>query len=567
MKAYVLKMFVAPVFLCALLSSFATAESLTDFTSRCETELQIPQNSITGFNCTSGSVLPTSQFGNACDAQALLGGPGCTANSRLGVMSFTNTNVKAVWVCRKYTGFDNTGDQLYHDVAMIIHNRQNGKTCFFQNKLDGSSDGPVIPGPKDATASTVWSTPQQTAAINCTSCHSNDPFIVTPHVANAFRAYSMVRFNPKGLYSVVGLDFTGFANQISRTEGCGGACHFNPKSTFSNDALSKQWMTPGSIANYTHYNFNPITGQFYSLHANGQLWGFNGTGGGTCNGNSCPHWSVLGNSSNTVKIAASSSKLFQLQSTGLIWEFTGPQCSSTGSCPSWKMIDNNSKTVQIVSGGGALYQRWNSGPIWRYTGTACSGSNCPGWQLLDNNSATVEIVAGSGNLYQRHSSGAVWKYTGTACSGNSCPGWQLIANDARTIKLVADGSSLYMHQQSGAIWKYTGTPCNSSGCPGWALVDFDNVNTKQVVAGYSSLYRLYNNGQIWRYSGSGQTWVMLDNNPNTTEIEASYNGLLQRHSSGLVWRFTGTTCSGNSCPGWTPIQNFSNTTALIGARL
>ena len=569
MKIYLLRPFSGSLLISILLlAPFALAESLTDFTSRCESELEIPANSITGFDCTSGSILPTQQFGAACDSQALLGGVGCISNSRLGVKSFTNADVKAVWVCRKYTGSDTAADSRYHDVAMIVHNRKNGKTCFFQNDLNSSSDGPTIPGPRDSNALTVWKTPAQTAAINCAGCHSNDPYIVTPHVANAFSANRLVRFNPKGAYSVVGLDFTSFNSQISRVEGCGGLCHFDPKSSFVSDALTKHWMVPGSLPSYLPFNFNPISGQFYSIQTTGQIWGFNGLGGGTCNGSSCPHWSILDNNSKTVKIAASGSKLFQLHNTGPIWEFTGVQCAQFSSCPNWRMIDNNSNSSNIVSGGGALYQMWYSGAIWKYTGTPCSGSNCAGWQLLDNNSSTTEIVAASGNLYQRHKSGAVWRYTGTPCSGNSCVGWQLIANDSRTIKLVADGSSLYMHQQSGAIWKYTGTPCASSSvCNGWQLVDYDNGSTKQVVAGSSSLYRLYTNGQIWRYSGSGQTWVMLDNNANTTEIVASTNGLLQRHANGVVWRFTGTVCSGSSCPGWTPIENFSNTKSIVGARL
>ncbi len=570
MKIYPLRPLLGSLLFSALLFPlFAMAESLTDFTSSCETELEIPQNSITGFDCRSGSILPTTQFGANCDSQALLGN-GCVDNSTLGVKSFTNPDVKAVWVCRKYSAHDTASSSTYHDIAMIVHNRKNGKTCFFQNNLDGVSDGPVVPGPKDSNASTVWTTPAGVVASHCTSCHVNDPYIVTPHVANAFSANRLVRFNPKGAYSVVGADFTSFNSAISRTEGCGGLCHFTPAGNLTTDALNKHWMVPGSIPSYLPYNFNPISGQFYSLQSTGQIWGFNGLGGGTCNGSSCPHWSILSNTSSTAKVAASSNRLFQMYSTGPIWEFTGVQCSSfsAGACSGWRMLDNNSNTANIVSGGGNLYQMWYNGAIWRYTGTACSGSNCPGWQLLDNNSNTTEIVAASGNLYQRHKTGAVWKYTGTACSGNSCPGWQLIANDSRTIKLVADGSSLYMHQQSGAIWKYTGTPCASSSvCNGWQLVDFDNGNTKQVIAGSSNLYRLYYSGQIWRWSGSGQSWVMLDNNANTTEIVASTNGLLQRHSNGVVWRFTGTVCSGSSCPGWTPIENFSNTQSIIGARL
>jgi hypothetical protein len=547
------------------LSSYCGAETLTEFTTRCENELQIPQNSITGFDCSTGTVLPTTEFGNVCDAQALLGGVGCIANSRLGIKTFTNAEVKAVWVCRKYVTHDSSADQRYHDIAMIVHNRQNGKTCFFQNNLDSASDGPIVPSPKDATALNVWGTPQATAGIDCTRCHSNDAYIVSPHVARAMSANRMIRFNPKGAYSVVGLDFGHFNSLISRTDGCAGICHFTPAGVVFSDAINKQWMAPGLLPGYTPYHFNPIGGQFYSLQSTGQIWGFNGADGGSCNGSSCPHWSVLDGNVNTIAIAASGTKLYQLHSSGPIYEFKGVQCA-TNSCTSWQLVDNNTKTVQIVSGGGSLYQRWNNGAIWRYTGTPCSGNNCPGWQQLDGNPATVEIVAAGSNLYQRHSNGAIWKFTGTACSSSDCPGWQQIGNDSRTIRLVADGSSIYMHQLSGAIWKHTGIPCNSSGCSGWQLVDFDNPNTKQVVASPNNLYRLYTNGQIWRYSGSGQTWVMLDNNANAREIAASANGLLQRHSNGLVWRFTGTVCSGTSCPGWIPIENFSNTVSLTGAR-
>jgi hypothetical protein len=195
---------------------------------------------------------------------------------------------------------------------MIIHNRKNGKTCFFQNDLDANSDGPVVPSPKDVGALSVWRTPPRTADIGCTSCHSNDPFIVTPHVAKALSNNSLIRFNPKGAYSVVGPDFTNFNNAISRTEGCGGLCHYNPGEggVLTGDALAKHWMAPGSIPEYTPYNFNPINGQFYSLQSTGQIWGFNGSGGGSCNNNSCPHWSILDNNSHTVEIAASGSKLY-----------------------------------------------------------------------------------------------------------------------------------------------------------------------------------------------------------------------------------------------------------------
>src|SRR5262252_5277941 len=83
------------------------------------------------------------------------------------------------------------------------------------------------------------------------------------------------------------------------------------------------------------YNFNPIYGQFYTLQSSGQIWGFNGSGGGACNNGICPHWSVLRNNSDTAEIAASDTKLYQRDNTGLIWAFTGVQCSQFNSCPGW----------------------------------------------------------------------------------------------------------------------------------------------------------------------------------------------------------------------------------------
>src|SRR5215475_2927798 len=154
-------------------------ESLASFTNRCEDELLIPRNSITGFTCDVNSmILPTEQFGTACDSQALLGN-GCLGNSRMGVMTFSsNPDVMGPWVCRKYRGFDTAGGGVYHDVALIIHNRKNGKTCFFQNNLDSTpigvmpvvpGDGPVIPSPHDANARSVWADPAGAARGDCTS--------------------------------------------------------------------------------------------------------------------------------------------------------------------------------------------------------------------------------------------------------------------------------------------------------------------------------------------------------------------------------------------------------------
>src|SRR5438105_14972134 len=105
MKSHPLRPVVMLLLLGVLLTPFTVRgeQTLAQFTSTCESELEIPQNSITGFDCSNGELLPTQQFDKPCDSQAFLKGPGCLEGSRLGVMHFSNPDVKAVWVCRKYT--------------------------------------------------------------------------------------------------------------------------------------------------------------------------------------------------------------------------------------------------------------------------------------------------------------------------------------------------------------------------------------------------------------------------------------------------------------------------------
>jgi hypothetical protein len=98
----------------------------------------------------------------------------------------------------------------------------------------------------------------------------------------------------------------------------------------------------------------------------------------------------------------------------------------------------------MVAGGNALYELDTTGQIWKYTGTACTKSGCTGWQMLDNNPAAMEIAADEdNNLYELHNDGTLWKWTGAACSGNSCGGWQMIDNDAWTGRIAAASGQLY----------------------------------------------------------------------------------------------------------------------------
>ncbi len=91
---------------------------------------------------------------------------------------------------------------------------------------------------------------------------------------------------------------------------------------------------------------------------------------------------------------------------GDIWKYTGAPCGST-SCPSWLQLDNSPVTSGIFADGSELYQLQTNGLIWRFTGTPGS------WQMLDNNPTTVTLAAGGGQLYQLRNNGDILYYTGT----------------------------------------------------------------------------------------------------------------------------------------------------------
>ncbi|QMW22930.1 M12 family metallo-peptidase [Sandaracinobacteroides saxicola] len=307
----------------------------------------------------------------------------------------------------------------------------------------------------------------------------------------------------------------------------------------------------------------PYSGTLYQLHSSGRIWQSLGT---SCAGNSCPGWRMLDNNPATRAISASTSNLFQLHSNGRIWRWLGAACSGN-SCPSWQMIDNNPATRTIVAAGFSLYQLHNGGRIWRWQGTPCAGNSCPGWTMLDNNPATVAIAASGTNLYQLHNNGRIWRFTGTACSGNSCPGWQMIDNNPATTAIVANGGQLWQLHNSGRIWRFTGTACSGNSCPGWQMID-NNPATRSLMASGGNLFQRHSTGRIWRWQGSPcsgnscPSWVMLDNNPATAAIAGDGSALFQRHGNGRLWVSTGVPCTGNSCPGWRMIDNNPATVAI-----
>ncbi len=96
--------------------------------------------------------------------------------------------VTIAMLCR-HKGEWSDGDKDFDDIAMIMHNSDNGQTCWFQaphaagvSKNDGSS----VPLPHTAAGPLVeyapgktkgWYPPDRAADVNCISCHDNGPWM------------------------------------------------------------------------------------------------------------------------------------------------------------------------------------------------------------------------------------------------------------------------------------------------------------------------------------------------------------------------------------------------------
>ncbi|CAH1211307.1 hypothetical protein NTGBS_890007 [Candidatus Nitrotoga sp. BS] len=125
----------------------------------------------------------------------------CIFQSRLGRLPVDNKDVDIIFSCRKshsplVTHKTNT-DNKFYDFAVIQHNRKTGKTCFYQyfgptSKDFGPSgaDGEKVPG-SSAKGAKFWNYDVDF----CTSCHSNGPFIRSPHYWNFDKTGKVLQYD------------------------------------------------------------------------------------------------------------------------------------------------------------------------------------------------------------------------------------------------------------------------------------------------------------------------------------------------------------------------------------
>ena len=159
----------------AMVSVAEGAEPLRDYVQECKSRLGLAR--IPGYSCTDGIRIPS---GSQLNIQS--------ANNYLGKVDTGSPHVDAVFLCRNVSSNGNAALNGY-----ILQHRVSGYTCFFDAK-NGVS-GRNLPDVDSTFASTRWSDPEDMDGA-CWNCHSNDPFIITPGLSQAFENLGLIENRP-----------------------------------------------------------------------------------------------------------------------------------------------------------------------------------------------------------------------------------------------------------------------------------------------------------------------------------------------------------------------------------
>ena len=114
-----------------------------------------------------------------CDSPGLLTDwRSCVPGSRIQRFKSEKRNSVCVLLCRR--GAKNSKEGFY-DINMICNNSSNGATCFFNSNFSKEMNGNKLPSV--SSDNPFWQRPDKLSP-RCTTCHDNDPFVVSPWLQN-----------------------------------------------------------------------------------------------------------------------------------------------------------------------------------------------------------------------------------------------------------------------------------------------------------------------------------------------------------------------------------------------
>ena len=91
-----------------------------------------------------------------------------------------NSDVDAILLCRHKGEFFTDDNDKFNDIAIIMHNRKSGGTCWFQGLGHFNGDQVVAPH-QDTGSQKFWMQPIAAKNINCSGCHDSGPWMNSPH--------------------------------------------------------------------------------------------------------------------------------------------------------------------------------------------------------------------------------------------------------------------------------------------------------------------------------------------------------------------------------------------------
>jgi Mucin-2 protein WxxW repeating region len=246
-----------------------------NYVATCKTELEF--DTIPQFDCTDINFRPPTNEPNFEDTNDFV--------AHRKVNDFVDSVFICRWVQEKLAGTDpaaKVDDILAATGEMIVHNRSNGNTCFFQLKtvnktlvVNGAlaSSAPRVattnpPSPTDSNAFQFWDSPGETVKTACTVCHSAGAYIASPQIADALAQYGLMNdgHDTKGeKYKAVGSLGATFNNYIAKTldpnlTNCSKACHVTAgnKTVFDSELFAGRSISNAIIMPSLNYVIDEI---------------------------------------------------------------------------------------------------------------------------------------------------------------------------------------------------------------------------------------------------------------------------------------------------------------------
>jgi hypothetical protein len=191
------------------------------------TRVPVTVDGVAQESCSPGKELGPDSSSYSCMDKADHGMFLATGGVQPGPSVVTAKNDRGTeWLllCRKVAD-DGRGmmkTKTFTDIAMIGHNPQTGRTCFFQNSIGSGKDGEHVAHPADVEKSShIWSSSVQSYCSG--SCHAADAFVHSPWIDGAKRSNGrtivpklgeLTNFpisNLEAPYSIIAADKLGFS--------------------------------------------------------------------------------------------------------------------------------------------------------------------------------------------------------------------------------------------------------------------------------------------------------------------------------------------------------------------